>query len=484
MIDGGWHLGGIAAGDSRWAWEASPATTVYPLDGLGSFFLDFSSDKTSCGQFLLQPYAGGVVMAGGRNVIYSYHGEFFRGAGFASQWMHFFDDGLFVGQFGTPYDPTHEVTAYGARPGLAVSPVHPTLVRVDADNNEALGNTPADTYIWADDASAHSGTIRWHVLGADQILEKIGTVPYGSAGTLADASVPTWPTGLSVTPGDGQVQLHWTNVAGVSSYDVKTAAQSGGPYHIVAPSISGPSCTVALDNATASYFVVSAAGSTINSNEVVAYGFSGQVGIAGEFKGGPIYPWQVSSSGPLLNSPALAGISNILGNLSRTSIGSKGYAVYNWRYKTPASYPPVLASGNTINTDNFVSGFSASLSNNWIIPYQVSTNFVIDGQQGTTTSIAAPTGSSAAIAITVPQGDTSIHYLTIFSPSSGISQTQSSTFTLAPTGNPTGVSYSINEPSTQAQNHIFQFEFVGTVTLTVTNSGGFGDGEGQAIFLD
>ncbi|MGA2247314.1 MAG: hypothetical protein ABSH48_20170, partial [Verrucomicrobiota bacterium] len=82
----GWHLGGIRLGATNWLWKTSPTGN---LNGQGNF-------ETGNGM----AYAGNTVEALDRNVIYGFHGEFFRGQGEASQHMHYYDDGLFVGQFG------------------------------------------------------------------------------------------------------------------------------------------------------------------------------------------------------------------------------------------------------------------------------------------------------------------------------------------------------------------------------------------------
>ena len=176
----GWHLGGVRVGPNRstgdhWLWKASPTVANF-VDGLGSFILDYETGTK------VRPYAGTVAMAAGRSIIYGYHGEFFHGAGNASQWMHFYDDGLFVGQFGTPYDPNYEVSPAGAVPGSSALPYFPSLVMVDHDNNEAAAGS-GETYLWSNDLSSNAGVVRWHILGANQIQEMSGTVKLGGKST-------------------------------------------------------------------------------------------------------------------------------------------------------------------------------------------------------------------------------------------------------------------------------------------------------------
>lgn len=70
---------------------------------------------------------------------------------------------------------------------------------------------------------------------------------------------PPAPTGLTATPGNAQVTLNWAAVSGATSYDVKRATVSGGPYTTVATGVTSPSFTnTGLNNGTTYYFVVSA----------------------------------------------------------------------------------------------------------------------------------------------------------------------------------------------------------------------------------
>ncbi len=86
-LNNGWHLGGIRVGATTWLWKASPAASW--MNGCGNYENDNGV-----------AYAGNTVQAVDRNVIYGYHGEFFRGSGQAGQTMHFYDEGLLVVQFG------------------------------------------------------------------------------------------------------------------------------------------------------------------------------------------------------------------------------------------------------------------------------------------------------------------------------------------------------------------------------------------------
>jgi hypothetical protein len=65
--------------------------------------------------------------------------------------------------------------------------------------------------------------------------------------------------GLTASPGNHQVSLTWSNVSGATSYNVKRAAVSGGPYSIIASGITGTNYTdSAVTNGGTYYYVVSA----------------------------------------------------------------------------------------------------------------------------------------------------------------------------------------------------------------------------------
>jgi hypothetical protein len=67
------------------------------------------------------------------------------------------------------------------------------------------------------------------------------------------------PVGLTASPGNHQVSLTWSNVSGATSYNVKRAAVSGGPYSIIAGGVAGTNYTdSAVTNGETYYYVVSA----------------------------------------------------------------------------------------------------------------------------------------------------------------------------------------------------------------------------------
>ncbi|MFM9916341.1 MAG: hypothetical protein ACKVOX_11080 [Rhizobacter sp.] len=155
----GFHLGSAKKGSTEWLWQASPTG---PLDDKGSFQTKKLDQSIN--------YGGNAVWAHGRNIIYGYHGEFFRdmkngGVGQANQFMHFDESGLFISQFGQP--STRPAAANLA--GLSGNAFSPTLVQ-DGRN----------LYLYHNDESSHGGVHRWRIDGWADIVELNGRGSPGS----------------------------------------------------------------------------------------------------------------------------------------------------------------------------------------------------------------------------------------------------------------------------------------------------------------
>ncbi len=121
----------------------------------------------------------------------------------------------------------------------------------------------------------------------------------GSSSNSAQASAtptggtqqpPAAPTGLTATAGNAQVSLSWNASSGATSYTVKRATTSGGPYTSVATNVTGASYTnTGLTNGTTYYYVVSAsngAGESSNSAQVGATptGSTGTGSLVAQYK--------------------------------------------------------------------------------------------------------------------------------------------------------------------------------------------------------
>jgi cellulose 1,4-beta-cellobiosidase len=105
-------------------------------------------------------------------------------------------------------------------------------------------------------------------------IDNTGAIRDFFAIVKASASPPAAPAGLAATPGNHQVSLTWNASSGATSYNVKRATTSGGPYGTIAPGVTSTSYTdTTAVNGTTYYYVVSAvngAGESPNSSEVSA----------------------------------------------------------------------------------------------------------------------------------------------------------------------------------------------------------------------
>jgi len=118
-----------------------------------------------------------------------------------------------------------------------------------------------------------NGTTYYYVVSAVNAVgegansAQVSVTPSGGTPT-----VPAAPTGLTATAGNAQAALSWNAVSGATSYNVKRATTSGGPYTNVATNVTTPSYTnTGLTNGTTYYYVVSAvnaAGEGANSSQV------------------------------------------------------------------------------------------------------------------------------------------------------------------------------------------------------------------------
>ena len=95
-----------------------------------------------------------------------------------------------------------------------------------------------------------------------------------ASATPLPAAPPAAPTGLSATPGNAQVVLAWNASNGATSYSVKRATFSGGPYTAVAVGLTATNFTdTSVTNGTTYFYVASAtnaAGESPDSTQVTA----------------------------------------------------------------------------------------------------------------------------------------------------------------------------------------------------------------------
>jgi len=131
----------------------------------------------------------------------------------------------------------------------------------------------APTYTGYTDVGVRNGTTYFYVVSAINGAGESGNSAQVNAKPSATVTATPAPTGLSATAGNSQVGLRWSAVSGATSYHLKRATVSGGPYvQVAAPWWTGYT-DVGADNGVTYFYVVSAVsakGESANSAQVSA----------------------------------------------------------------------------------------------------------------------------------------------------------------------------------------------------------------------
>ncbi len=120
------------------------------------------------------------------------------------------------------------------------------------------------------DTGVTNGTTYYYVVSA---VNTAGESANSSQVSATPQAVPPAPTNLVATPGNAQVGLSWSASSGATSYNVKRATTSGGPYTTIASPTTTSYTDTGLTNGTTYYYVVSAvnaSGESANSSQVSA----------------------------------------------------------------------------------------------------------------------------------------------------------------------------------------------------------------------
>lgn len=219
----GMHLGGVnlSGSTTSWMWETAPAIEqgLY-LWGDGSYESIASVN-----------YYGGLHDARGVNIVYQYKGEAWQG-GEASQMMHYHENGLFVGQFGT----SGKAFSKDSVAGFAGN----TLTG-------AMTVSGSNTYFYVNDESQHGGIHRWRLDGTNTLAELSGSGVLDSTITLTGTApaasapsrpgVPAAPLHCNATPGAGNVYLLWDPSPNAIYYQIRRATAFSSGYQIIATSV-------------------------------------------------------------------------------------------------------------------------------------------------------------------------------------------------------------------------------------------------------
>ena len=123
------------------------------------------------------------------------------------------------------------------------------------------------------DTGLKNGTTYFYVASAVNEAGESTNSSQVSATPKSAATAPAAPTGLSASAGNQQVALSWSASSGATSYNVKRATTSGGPYTQISTSTGTNSTDTGLTNGTTYFYVVSAvnaSGESANSAQVSA----------------------------------------------------------------------------------------------------------------------------------------------------------------------------------------------------------------------
>jgi hypothetical protein len=113
---------------------------------------------------------------------------------------------------------------------------------------------PTTLYVGLVVCSTTNGTLNTSTFSNVQITGGNGGAPIVT---------PAAPAALVASPGEGVVPLRWQSSFGATSYTVKRATTSGGPYSTIASGITTSSYTdTTVTNGTTYYYVVTASNST------------------------------------------------------------------------------------------------------------------------------------------------------------------------------------------------------------------------------
>ncbi len=194
-----------------------------------------------------------------------------------------------------------------------------------------IASPTAATYT---DVGLTNGTNYFYVVSA---LNASGESANSSQASAMPASTPppvptapAAPTSLAATTGNLQISLTWTASSGATSYHVKRATTSGGPYAQVA-ALSGTSYTnTGLTNGTTYFYVVSAVsatGESANSTQASATPAAAPTAdvtiTVDSTKRHPISPW-------IYGLNFYTGVAGAPPHLTLDRAGGNRWTAYNW----------------------------------------------------------------------------------------------------------------------------------------------------------
>ncbi len=219
------------------------------------------------------------------------------------------------------------------------------------------------------DTGLTNGTTYYYVASAANKAGESADSSQVSAKPVPPTRIPAVPTGIVATAGNAQVSLAWTASIGATSYHVKRATTSGGPYtHVGAPTTASYTDT-GLTNGTPYYYVMSALNTTGES------GNSAQVTSTPTSGTNPDVTITVDPTNKHAISPYIYGLNFYSGNagapphLTFDRDGGNRWTAYNW--ETNASN---AGSDYLYENDNYLSSST--------MPAEAVRSFIASDQAG------------------------------------------------------------------------------------------------------
>ena len=197
------------------------------------------------------------------------------------------------------------------------------------------------------DTGLANGTTYYYVVSA--VNANGESANSGEVSGTPNIPPPGVPTGLTATAANLQVALAWNAITGATSYNVKRATITGGPYAKVGSSTVATYTETGLSNGTAYYYVVSAVnanGESGNSTEASATPATVSPDvtvIVDPTQTKPISPW-------IYGINFYSGVTGAPPHLTFDRAGGNRWTAYNW--ETNASN---AGSDYIYNNDNYLS---------------------------------------------------------------------------------------------------------------------------------